>query len=152
MKKLLYTILIFTCCLSLIGCNSLKEKKAERAINKYYNALLDENYDQAFTQLYLYDYNFFDEQSLLPIQEAKAIYLKKIAHLQEQSYKVKAFNITELEYEDGHSFWHHVTITVEQYGETFDYKEQAYFHDGKLKISGDDPYIEYRDGKMTIDE
>jgi hypothetical protein len=43
-----------------------------------------------------------------------------------------------------------MNIEVEQGGETFYYKERAFFHDGKLKVSGEDPYIQYRDGKMNV--
>ena len=46
--------------------------------------------------------------------------------------------------------WHHLNIEVKQDGETFYYMEQVYFHEGKLKISGEDPYIKYRDGKMIV--
>ena len=95
--------------------------------------------------------NFSDGQTSLSNAEAQTIYLEKIKYLKEQGYKFKGFKITELEYEDGNSFWHHLNIEVEQNGETFNYKETAFFHEGKLKVSGDDPYIQYRDGKMNVE-
>ena len=104
-----------------------------------------------FRNYILYEENFSDGQTSLSNAEAQTIYLEKIKYLKEQSYKFKDFKITELEYEDGNSFWHHLNIEVEQNGETFNYEETAFFHEGKLKVSGDDPYIQYRDGKMNVE-
>ena len=89
-------------------------------------------------------------RTALSNSEAQAIFLKKIELLKLKSYQINDFEIVELEYEDGNSFWHHLNIEVEQNGETFNWFETAYFHEGKLKISEDDPYIQYRDGKMNF--
>lgn len=150
MKRLFLTSLfVLSLSITLIGCNSIEEKKAENAIEQYYQALVKEDYEAAFKQLYLYE-DDFSEQSSLSNEEAKNLYLEKFNYLKEQNYKFKGFEITELEYEDGHSFWHHLDVEVEQGGETLHYQEVAYFHEGKLKIDGEDPYILYRDGKMAV--
>lgn len=57
-----------------------------------------------------------------------------------------------MEYEDGHSFWHHLEVEGEINGEPFVMKENAIIVDGKLVIgSSEDPFVEYRDGKMEIE-
>lgn len=86
-------------------------------------------------------------------QEAKAIYLEKINQLEEQKYKLKEFEIVEIEYEDGHSFWHHIKLEVELDREKSEWNEVAYIVKGKLLIGEkDDPYAKYRDGKMFFEE
>lgn len=150
MKKVLFTLLVLSLSIPLISCNGIEEQRAENAIEKYYQALVKEDYETAFKELYLYEGDFPDEQTSLSNADAQTLYLEKTNYLKEQNYKIKGFEITEVEYEDGHSFWHHLNIEVEQGGETFYYKEQAFFHEGKLKVSGEDPYIQYRDGKMNV--
>ena len=150
MKRLLFTFFILSLSLPLISCNIIEEQRAENAIEKYYQALVKEDYETAVKELYPYEGDFPDEQTSLSTAEAQTLYLEKINYLKEQNYKVKGFEIIEVEYEDGHSFWHHLNIEVERDGETSHYEEQAFFHEDKLKVSGEDPYIQYRDGKMNV--
>lgn len=152
MRKLIMLIMISCFGLILIGCNSIEEKRAEAKIKKYYGALIEEDYETAFAELFLYEEDFTSEQSLLSKKEAKALYLEKTTVLKEKGYKVKGFEIIEVEYEDGHSFWHHMNIEVEQDGKTNYYKEEVFFHEKKLKISGEDPNIHSRDGKLNVKE
>ena len=110
MKKLILIILIFIFSLMLTGCNFIEEKKAEGIIKNYYQAVIDGDYEKAFEQLHLYNYDSNTEDSklaegtTLSDEEAKAFYLKKIDVLKEQNYKLKDFEIVDVEYEDGHSF------------------------------------------------
>jgi hypothetical protein len=150
MKRLFFTLFILSFCIPLMGCNSIEEQRAENAIEKYYQALVKEDYVTAFKGLFLYEGDYPDEQTSLSNAEAQTLYLEKINYLKDQNYKFSGFEIIEVEYEDGHSFWHHLNIEVVQGGETFYYKERAFFHVGKLKVSGEDPYIQYRDGKMNV--
>ena len=151
MKKLLFTLFVLSLSISLLGCNNVEEKRAENAMEKYYQALVEGDYETAFKELYLYEESFSNGQISLTNAEAQTIYLKKTKYLKNQDYKIKDFKILEIEYEDGNSFWHHVNIEIELNGETINYKEQAFFHEGKLKVSGDDPYIQYRDGKLNVE-
>lgn len=136
----------------------MAEQKEKRLITKYYQALIDEEYEKAFELLYLYDYDPETEDSKLiegtamSGEEAKKFYLKKIELLKEKNYKMKDFQIGEVEYEDGHAFWHHLKVIVEMNGETFEWTEVAHTYKDKLLIGGrDDPYIYYRDGNMNFD-
>lgn len=156
-KKLL-VLLIFTFCFLLTGCNFIEEQKAERIIKDYYQAIIDEDYEKAFDQLQLYDYDFktgaghYTEGTTYSRKEAKSYYLEKIKVLIEQNYKLKDFEIREVEYEDGHSFWHHMKLTVEQDGKTFEWNEVADIYEGKLVVGEkDDPYAMYRDGRLNLE-
>ncbi|WP_077212454.1 hypothetical protein [Bacillus dakarensis] len=163
MKKPIIIMLIITLGFMLTGCNfiekQIKEQKAEGFIKEYYQAIIDEDYEKAFEQLDLHDYDSKNEDvkliegTTLSDEEAKKFYLKKIEVLKEKNYKLKGFEIVEVEYEDGHSFWHHIKLEVEQNGDIYERNETAslYAYGGKLLISGDDPYIKYRDGKMNFD-
>lgn len=117
---------------------------------------MDEDYEKAFEQLYLYDYESKTEDSklvegtTLTDEEAKVYYLKKIGVLKEQNYKLKDFEIAGVEYEDGHSFWHHIKLEVEQNGQKFEWNEVADIYKGKLLIGEkDDWFAQYRNGKMN---
>lgn len=57
MKKPILIMLIFTFSLMLTGCNFIEEKKAEGIIKNYYQAIIDGDYEKAFEQLLLYDYD-----------------------------------------------------------------------------------------------
>lgn len=162
MKKLIPILLLLSLSLILSGCNfigkQIKEQKAEGFIKDYYQAIVDEEYKKAFEQLHLYDYDAKTEDSklaegtTLSDEEAKEFYLKKIEVLKEKNYKLKDFEIGEVEYEDGHSFWHHIKLHVEQNGQEFEWNEVADIYSGKLLIGGrDDPFVKYRDGKMNFD-
>lgn len=151
-------MLIFTFSLMLTGCNFIEEKKAENTIKIYYQAIIDEDFEKAFEQLYLYDYESKSEDSklvegtTLSDEEAKAFYLKKVDILNEQNYKLIDFEIVDVEYEDGHSFWHHIKLEVEQNGQKFEWNEVADIYEGKLLIGEkDDPFAKYRDGKMNFE-
>lgn len=158
MKKPFLIMLIFTFSLMLTGCNFIEEKKAENTIKIYYQAIIDEDFEKAFEQLYLYDYESKSEDSklvegtTLSDEEAKAFYLKKVDILNEQNYKLIDFEIVDVEYEDGHSFWHHIKLEVEQNGQKFEWNEVADIYEGKLLIGEkDDPFAKYRDGKMNFE-
>lgn len=156
MKKLLLSMLIFTFSLLLTGCKFIEEKKAEDTIKIYYQAIMDEDYEKAFEQLYVYDDESKTDDSKLvkgstrTDEEAKVYYFKKIDILKEQNYKLNDFEIVEVEYEDGHSFWHHIKLDVEQNGQKFEWNEVADIYNGKLLIGEtDDPFAQYRDGKLN---
>lgn len=158
MKKPILILFIFTFSLMLTGCNFIEEKKAERIIKNYYQAIIDADYEVAFEQLHLYDYDSKTEDSklvegtTLSDEEAKAFYLKKIDGLEEENYKLKDFEIVDVEYEDGHSFWHHIKLEVEQNGQNYEWNEVADIYAGKLLIGEkDDPNVKYRDGKMDFE-
>lgn len=127
MQKFTFTLFVLSLGLILVGCNSINEKRAESAIKKYYQSLIDENYEGAFNELYLYDEDFNDGPTSLALDEAQTIYLEKVNALQDQSYKIKGYEISEVEYEDGHLFWHHLSIEVEQGTEIVYYDETVFF-------------------------
>src|SRR5690606_8588491 len=128
MKKRYLFLMIFTFSLIITGCNSIEEKKAAGIIKNYYQAVIDEDYDKAFEQLQLYDYDaktgdgHFTKGTILSNEDAKAFYIRKVNVLKEKNYHITDFEIIEVEYEDGHSFWHHIKLTVEQDGQKFEWK------------------------------
>jgi hypothetical protein len=72
--------------------------------------------------------------------------------LKKQNYKLKDFEIDEVEYADGHTFWHHIKLQVELNGQVFEWMEVAEIYKEKLLIGGrDDLYVKFRDGKMNFD-
>jgi hypothetical protein len=149
MKKTILMMLFFT--LSLMGCKSMEEQHAEDMIKKYYQALIDEDYEKAFEQLHPYDDHYIDGTAMSK-EEARALYLKKMNFLKKQGYKLKGYEITGIEYEDGHSFWHHIKLEVEQSGQVLERVEVAIIFEGKVVLgSSDDPYVKYRDGQMKIE-
>lgn len=157
-RKPIPIVLVLTLILMLTGCNFIEEKKAEGIINNYYQAIIDGDYEKAFEQLHLYDFDSKTEESklaegtTLSDEETKAFYLQKINVLKAQNYKLIDFEIVDIEYEDGHSFWHHIKLEVEQNGQKFEWNEVAEIYGGKLLIGEkDDPYAKYRDGKMNFE-
>ncbi|WP_208590792.1 hypothetical protein [Gracilibacillus suaedae] len=142
----------------MTGCNFIEEQKAESIIKNYYQAIKDENYEEAFEQLHLYDYDAEADESMLSAgttlstEEAKEFYLKKVDLLKEQNYQLKDFEIGEVEYADGHTFWHHIKLRVDLNGQEFEWTEVAEIYNEKLLIGEkDDTYGKYRDGKMNFD-
>ncbi|GKV56530.1 hypothetical protein NCCP2222_24770 [Sporosarcina sp. NCCP-2222] len=144
-KKIL---LLVSVALIMTSCSNILEHQAGNSINKYYKALKDQDYEEAFKHLYLFDKDPSEGETSLSSNEAKAVFLNKIKNLENENYRVVDFKIKDIEYEDGHSFWHEIVITIEHNGSAFDYSENAFYHDGKLQISGEDPFIQFRDGKM----
>lgn len=151
-------ILIVALGVMITGCNTIEEKNAKGIIIAYYQAIIDEDYEKAFDQLKPYDYNVktgeghYTEGTTLSYKKAKEFYLEKINVLKEQNYKLKDFEIIDVEYEDGHSFWHHIKLEVEQNGHTFEWNEVADTYEGKLIIGEqDDPFAKYRDGKINFE-
>ncbi|WP_156289492.1 outer membrane protein assembly factor BamD [Oceanobacillus salinisoli] len=61
MKKSILIMLTFTLSIMLTGCSyiekQIKEQEAEGIIKDYYQAIIDEDYEKAFEQLHLYDYD-----------------------------------------------------------------------------------------------
>lgn len=156
MKKEFLMIILISIIL-ITGCNAIEEQKAERIIKKYYNAIMHEDYEKAFEVLVLFDYDsetgkgHYTEGTTLSYEEAKRQYGEKIDVLKEQNYKLRDFEIVEVEYEDGHSFWHHIKLTVLKDGKEFEWNEIADIYDGKLVIGiKDDPYAKYRDGQLEV--
>ncbi|MEQ6391075.1 hypothetical protein RZN22_17460 [Bacillaceae bacterium S4-13-58] len=162
MKNPFLLMLIATLTITLSGCNfiekQMEEQKSEKIIEAYYQSIIDENYEKAFQQLYLYDYDpektnqNKSNGTNLSKEEAKEFYLKKIEFLKNQNYKLTDFEIEEVEYADGHTFWHHIKLEVEQNGKKIEWSEVADIYEEKLLVSSKgDPYVKYRDGKMNFE-
>ncbi|MGJ9460649.1 hypothetical protein [Oceanobacillus sp. CF4.6] len=106
MKKPLLIMLIFTLVFMLTGCSfiekQIKEQNAEGIIKDYYQAIIDEDYEKAFEQLHLFDYDTktddskLSEGTTISNDKAKELYLKKTEVLKEQNYKLKDFEIAKL--------------------------------------------------------
>ena len=57
-----------------------------------------------------------------------------------------------MEYQDGHSFWHHIKVEGVINGEPFIIKEVATMVNEKIIIgSSEDPFVDYRNGRMEIE-
>jgi hypothetical protein len=165
MQRIIKSILIIALIVLIIAFawngirkNFFPEKEAERLIHKYYEAIIDEKYDKAYSYLYIYDREHIDKVgsisagTSLTEEEAEQFYQQKIAYLMKHhDYRVKDYRISEVEYADGHTFWHHMEIEVEISGETQVMKEIVHFQNGGLMISEQgDPFAKYRDGRMKI--
>ena len=74
--------------------------------------------------------------------------MQKTASLEEQNVAIKDFTLGEIEYEDGHSFWLHVQLVMEKDGQLIERQDIVDEHEGKLIVNGDDPFVDYRNGKM----
>ncbi|SHG23235.1 hypothetical protein [Ornithinibacillus halophilus] len=154
---LLLIILIVTIAWLFIRKTFFPELEAVNMINTYYQSIIDEDYDEAFEQLYLFDYNEPDENANIKAgtnlrkSEAREFYLKKINYLKDKNYRLKDYEIVEVEYADGHSFWHHIELEVEVNGKLYNWHETASIYEGKLMIGErEDQFAKYRDGKMNI--
>jgi hypothetical protein len=150
-------VLIITFAWNGIRKTFFPELEAERLIHKYYEAIIDEKYDKAYSYLYIYDRKHIDKVgsisagTSLTEEEAKQFYQQKIDYLKQHDYRVKDYRISEVEYADGHSFWHHLEIEVELSGETQVVREIVHFQNGGLLISDQgDPFAKYRDGRMKF--
>src|SRR4051795_9284210 len=89
LKKISPIFFMLTLSLMLAGCNFIAEQKAKSVTKNYYNAIIDEDYEEAFEQLYLYDYNegkHATEGTALNKEEAKEFYMLKTNYLKEQNY------------------------------------------------------------------
>lgn len=155
LKITILIFLAFALSFMLAGCNFISEQKEKSITKDYYNALIEEDYEEAFEKLYLYDYNenkHATEGTLLNKKEAKEFYMQKINYLKEQKYKVKDFEIQNIRYEDGHTFFLEIILNVEKNGEGFEYSETVDVWEGKAWIlEEDDPFAVYRDGTMNFD-
>lgn len=155
MKKTILIMSLLSLIFVLSGCNSLTEYNAKRIVKSYYNALMDENYQQAFEKLYLYD--FVEEHhpidgTILSQDEAEAFFMKKIDYLNQQNYRIKNFEIDRFRYEDGHTFFLEVSVQVEQDGQSHKYSDTIDVWEGRVWIvNSEDPFVIYRDGKMNFD-
>lgn len=148
MKQLLLVISLAIILLS--GCTQLEEKKADKIINTYYNAMINKNYSKAFKVLHVYDNDSFKySETALSSKELKKAFLHKTDYQEGPNYKITGFKILEVEYEDSHSFWHHVEVQGVSIDGDFIVEDVATNHDGKLSLTSDtDSYINYRDGFM----
>ncbi|WP_282154766.1 hypothetical protein [Cytobacillus gottheilii] len=157
MYKLIQIVFLLSLILILTGCNSTEERKAEGLIKDYYQSMIDGNYEKAFEQLHLFQYDVktddykLNEDITFSDEEAKEFYLKKVEISQDKGYTLTNFEIGEVEYEDGHSFWHHIKLQTEHNGQEFEWNETASIYNGKLLIGGEDPFQIYRDGRMNFD-
>lgn len=126
------------------------ELKAEKAIERYYKALIKEENEKAFEQLKLYDTHPMGDTKLSN-EETLNIFLEKMEFLKKEKYKINKFKIVEVEYQDGHSFWHHIEVDGVINGEPFIIKEVATMVNEKLIIgSSEDPFVDYRNGRMEF--
>ncbi|MBH0331998.1 hypothetical protein ABH14_19950 [Brevibacillus brevis] len=156
MKKIMVVISLFLLVFPrFLFAEYFAEREMKMITTNYYQALIDEDYATAFEMLYLYDANGRHpvDGTTLSNQEAKEFYMKKVAFLQAQQYKMKDFEITKIRYEDGHTAFLEMKFEVEQGGQRFEYAETVHVWEGKVWIMGEekDPFTKYRDGRMNFD-
>ncbi|MGM9949448.1 MAG: hypothetical protein ACI33P_04950 [Lysinibacillus sp.] len=130
------------------SANAWAESRLKNMAETYYTAMMEGRYEDALEQLYMYDEHYTDGPTELTKQEAKEQFLQKTAVLEEQGVAIKDVTLGEIEYEDGHSFWLHVQLVLEKDGQLMEWQDIVYEHEGKLIVSGDDPFVDYRNGKM----
>lgn len=133
--------------ISLFIYNSLVEPK--KVVEEYYTALVEEDYDTAFSHLLIWDL-YVDVGTRLEETEAKERYLEKMDFLKQKGYKVKAFDITDVREKNG-DYLIDATVTIQNQKKEQEISETIRLMDQKLYItSSDDPYSHYRDGKMRV--
>ena len=124
----------------LLSTNALPEFRLKYMAESYYTAMMEGRYEDAFEQLYMYDGQYTNR--------AREQFLQKAAALEEKKMAIKDFTLGEIEYEDGHSFWLHVQLVMEENGQLMERQDIVYEHEGKLVVSSDDPFVDHRNGKM----
>ncbi|MFJ7976642.1 hypothetical protein ACIQZI_13205 [Peribacillus sp. NPDC096379] len=105
----------------------MEEQKAKSVTKNYYNALKDEGYGEALEQLYLYDYTedrHPTDGTTLSEEEARKFYLWKIDYLKEQNYKIKGYEIENIRYEDGHTFFLKFHLMLSKMGKVLNGQKQ----------------------------
>ncbi|WP_188208079.1 hypothetical protein [Alkalibacillus aidingensis] len=155
MKKVVFIIFLVPLFITLVGCQFIEENRAKNITKGYYQALVNSDYEEAFDYLYLYDVaedHSPTDGTVLSESVAKQHYMDKVHYLEEQGYQVKDFEIEDIRYEDGHTFFLELSLFVEHGGETFEWAETVDIWDGEVwVIEKDDPFAIYRDGRLNID-
>lgn len=143
-------LLLIVLLLLLVGCKELQEQKAEKMLATYYEGLINGDVEQSIKVLYLHDQKENPSAGTnLAQDEAKNIVKNKMLQLEALEYRVLGYEISELEYEDGHSFWYHVRVRGEIAGEPFTYEDTIVPVEEKIAIAGDDPFIYERNGHVA---
>ena len=132
----------------LLSTNALPEFRLKYMAENYYTAMMEGRYEDAFEQLYMYDGHYMDGPTKLAKQAAKEKFLQKTASLEEQKVAIKDFRLGEIEYADGHTFWLDVQLFMEKDGQLIERQDIVDEYEGKLIVNGDDPFVDYRNGKM----
>lgn len=148
--RVLFTLLLVTTILVLVGCNGMQEREAEKLMSVYYEALIDGDFEHSVEVLHLHDqvdnpYAGTSKDSNAAIAISKA----NFEQLENLGYQITSYEISALEYEDGHSFWHHVQVIGEMGSESFMYEDTVQLFEEKLVITSEDPFVQYRNGHLA---
>lgn len=144
-KIIAWIFLIFVFILLILINSSVFS--AERKVNSYYKALIQENYEKAFGYLYLWEQGS-DIPSTLNIAKAKKVYFKKTEELKKKDYKVLDVKEIGGQRKDGFILLStRITIRIESRERQI--TETIQIANGKILIdNSDDPYVRLREGQM----
>lgn len=149
MKKFVWmTITLLSLCVLLVGCAG---NDAKKNVESYYTALMNENYEEAFAHLLIYE-EYYDKGTTLSDKEAKERYMKKVQILKDNGYKLKDYEIKNVRSDDGGAPLVESELTIIVNGEEKKVKELVQVQDEGVMIdlSEEDEFAQYRDGRMNI--
>jgi len=134
--------------------NFFLEQQEKEIVQRYYQALMDEDYERSFESLYLYDTSGGKppvEGTSLNNAVTKDLYLTKIERLKEHDYKVVGFEIEKVKYEDGHTSFLEIEVETDVFGKRHFWSETIDIWEGKVWIvDSNDPLAKYRNGDMGV--
>ncbi|WP_430787394.1 hypothetical protein VBD025_16335 [Virgibacillus flavescens] len=121
----------------------------KQSVEKYYTALINENYEEAFNYLLIYD-EHYDGGTTLTRAEAKEKFMEKINYLKQINYQVTDFEIKKVSSDDGGPPLVRSIVTITIDGEVKKINELIQVTDEGLfvDLSEEDKYAQYRDGTM----
>lgn len=152
-EALVMTILLLSIISLIIGINVMKSRKGEMTVQKYYEALKEENYKNAFQYVFLYDKDSSDLVSLkYTEQQGKELYIERLNRLKkDKGYKVVEASARREVYRDDwwKEYYYNVELHIEIDGKINKYTETAKLNDNnELWVSSSqDKYSVLRDGR-----
>ncbi|KPU43286.1 hypothetical protein OXPF_27270 [Oxobacter pfennigii] len=140
-------IITFATLPSIIG--SINYREIDRNVHGYYDALMSQDYEKAYSYVLLYDRGV-DMGPEYIYEEGKAIYISRMNKLtQEKGYKVLNASINPEK--DSHGqLRYRVELEILIDGEKRKYNEWVKIANMKLYIGSEDIYAPLRDGRMEV--
>lgn len=136
------------------GCNP-NEHLTKGLVEDYYNAVIHQNYEKAFEVSRIYDLGSRNTvETNFTEKEAKEFFKKKLNYLKKVDYKVKSYEIVEIQQHDGHTFIYDVSLEIQVNGETMNRREKVWpkvDHENIAITQSEDPLAKYRDGRVNFE-
>jgi len=151
----IFFIIIIAYLMMMVIAPNSNEKETKRIVENYYDALIDQDYEEVYNLSEIYDlHNASSDVTTLSAEEAKTFFMKKVEYLNKVNYKIIDYQITGQEQFDGHTFNYQVKAELEVSGENMKVSEKVRpkVDQNKVSISeSEDPIVKYRDGSVGVD-